>query len=76
MLVACPGLSVLVTSRSPLRILGEHLLPVPMLSLPTRMGADEMDALAGAEAVQLFVSRARATCGEFNLTAAERGDSG
>ena len=69
LLVACPGLSVLVTSRSPLHILGEHLLPVPMLSLPTRMGAGETEALARAEAVQLFVSRARAACGEFDLTA-------
>jgi predicted ATPase len=65
LLAACPGLCVLATSRGPLQVVGEHLLPVPMLGLPASVQPDD---LARSEAVQLFLARARAACGEFELT--------
>src|SRR5207237_10213424 len=51
----CPGLQALVTSRAPLRVRGEHELPVPPLS---------EDA-----AVQVFLERARAAAPHFRVTA-------
>lgn len=56
LLVACPGLKVLVTSRAPLRISGEHLMAVPPLALPTEDSA----ATERSEAVRLFTARAQA----------------
>ena len=52
----CPGVSVLATSREPLRIAGEHVYRVPSLSVPEEL-ADPV-RLARSEAVQLFVERA------------------
>jgi predicted ATPase len=46
LLMRCPGLRLLVTSRAPLRIEGEHELP--------------LDPLPDADAVTLFLERARA----------------
>jgi len=62
---ACPGVSVLVTSRAPLRIRGERVVSVPALSLPP----SEADAAAveSSEAGRLFVERARDTHPEFEL---------
>lgn len=48
-----PGLAVLATSRAPLRLRGEHQVPIGPLGLPD--GSD----VAGSAAVQLFVERAR-----------------
>ena len=63
----CPGLRVLVTSRGPLQVVGEYLLPVPTLGLPETASSQD---LGRSEAVQLFVARARAACGEFDVTSA------
>jgi predicted ATPase len=60
LLAAAPGLHLLVTSRIPLGLYGEHQLRVPPLSLP----GPHTDP-AAAEAVQLFCDRARATCPRF-----------
>jgi predicted ATPase len=67
LLFECPGLSALVTSRSPLMLIGEHLTQVPPLGLPDRMHY-QVEDLARCDAVQLLVSRAAAACGEFDLT--------
>ena len=64
LLAACPRVSLLVTSRAPLAVQGEQELPVPPLSIPTRLDADA----AESEAVQLFVQRARAVRPDFALT--------
>jgi predicted ATPase/DNA-binding CsgD family transcriptional regulator len=68
LLAECPALSVLATSRSPLHLSGEYALPVPTLTLPNRVQADRFEDLEHYEAVQLFMRRARAACGEFSLT--------
>jgi predicted ATPase len=60
---ACPGLTVLATSRAPLRLTGERQFPLgPLPSL-----ADEHGPSA---AVELFYQRARAVAPHFELTEA------
>lgn len=66
LLARCPNLTVLITSREPLRISGEHEYPVPMLSLPAQ--ASSLEALRDSEAVELFVQRAQAVKPDFALT--------
>ncbi|HET7339128.1 MAG TPA: LuxR C-terminal-related transcriptional regulator [Candidatus Dormibacteraeota bacterium] len=61
-----PGVTLVATSREPLGIQGEHVVPVPPLQLPAA-GADP--AATQSEAVTLFVERARAASGSFELTA-------
>jgi len=69
LLATCPGLTIVATSRAPLRLSGEHVFPVPPLSLPA---AGREVSLAAAEtqrsdAVLLFVQRAQSTRPEFAL---------
>jgi len=65
---AAPGLRVIATSREPLDVPGEHLVPIPPLELPTADG----DRLGQNEAVMLFVERAAAASGTFELTASNQ----
>ena len=67
LLAHCPHLKLLVSSRESLRIDGEHEFPVPPMSLPDR-SASASD-LAGSEAAQLFIQRARAVKPGFEVTA-------
>ena len=66
---AAPGLRVLATSREPLSAAGEHVVPVPPLELPSAGGAEPLSRLRQNEAVTLFVERAAAASGSFELTA-------
>ena len=59
--------AVLVTSRVPLHLFGEEEYEVPTLSVPDRTAGTSPSALGEAEAVRLFVARARAVFGEFEL---------
>jgi predicted ATPase/transcriptional regulator with XRE-family HTH domain len=63
----CPGLTVLVTSRTALRIYGEHQFPVPPLLMPDQTIASATE-LAQFPAVSLFYQRARAVSPAFALT--------
>ena len=67
-LAAAPGVKVLTTSRTPLRISGEHEFPVPPLSLPQAGAARDVEDLKHNEAVRLFVERAQAARPDFELT--------
>lgn len=67
LLDVAPTVSVLVTSREPLRIGGEHCFAVPGLRLPRDSPADDAGALLENDAVVLFAERARAAGGGFAL---------
>lgn len=81
----CPNLTCIVTTRTPLRVSGEQEYPVPglpappdtgrlsevdRLNLPRALRDLDLEALAGFEAVRLFVTRASAVRPDFALTAA------
>jgi predicted ATPase len=68
LLVACPMLTVLVTSRAILRVSGEHAFALPPLTLPDQDRPSTFDRLAEAEAVRLFIARATAANSDFALT--------
>ncbi len=68
LLAACPRLTIRVTSRVALRVSGEHRFIVPPLDLPADDAARSPDRLREAEAVRLFVDRARAAASDFALT--------
>ena len=59
---------LLVTSREPLRIRGEQVLPVPPLATPRLSAEMGVRDVAGHEAVALFVARARENDPEFQLS--------
>jgi predicted ATPase/transcriptional regulator with XRE-family HTH domain len=58
---SCPGLTVLATSRSPLKLSGEWQFPVPPLSLAEGASPER------SPAVRLFDERARAVSPDFEL---------
>ena len=68
LVAACPRLTLLVTSRALLRVSGEHVVTVAPLGLPVMDRGDAAEVIAGCEAVQLFVARARAARSGFTLT--------
>jgi predicted ATPase len=68
LLVAAPGLVVLVTSRAVLRLTGEYELCVPPLPVPPPGRVRDAADLQGYASVRLFVARARAAAPGFELT--------
>jgi predicted ATPase len=68
LLRACPRLSILVTSRAPLHISGEHEFPVPPLATPDLNQLLESEALSEYAAIALFLQRARMTRPDFQVT--------
>jgi predicted ATPase/class 3 adenylate cyclase len=64
---ASPGLKIIASSREALGIIGETVYHVPSLSVPD-IGQVSVDALAGCEAVQLFVQIAAMNRSHFTLT--------
>jgi predicted ATPase/DNA-binding XRE family transcriptional regulator len=77
LLVVCPWLTILCTSRQPLRIRGERQYPVPPLAVPEPPAAI-LPALTTADALRypaiaLFVERAQAVAPGFALNDAEAG---
>jgi predicted ATPase len=68
LLARCPEVSILATSRAPLKVRGEQLVPVGPLELHADHGPAGLDA---SPAVQLFVDRARSVRPTFALADAE-----
>ncbi len=66
LLARAPAVTLVATSREPLRIAGEHLVDVPPLPVPASVPADAASALAH-DAVALFVARAAAADAGFAL---------
>lgn len=67
----CPGVSILATSREPLKLEGERSWAVPPLSLPehaARTSAEVHAKITQSEAVRLFNERAGAAFPAFELT--------
>ena len=60
----CPGLSVLATSRAPLRVRAERVVALDPLPVPER---DDVTAVAASPAAQVFLERAAAAGGAIAL---------
>ncbi len=70
LLAAARQLKLLVTSRTPLHLSGEHEFPVPPLTLPDPAHLPELASMSEYEAVALFVDRAQAVRADFAVTRA------
>jgi predicted ATPase/DNA-binding XRE family transcriptional regulator len=68
LLMACPGVQALVTSRIALRVRGERLYPVPPLLLPNLARLPPVADLAGIPTVALFLERAQAVMPGFAIS--------
>ena len=66
------GVRVVTTSREPLQVSGEHVVPVPPLELPRGDGEEPLGQLRQNEAVMLFTERAAAASGAFELSTSNR----
>lgn len=62
LLAGCPGLSILATSREPLDVAGEHVVPLQPLAVPS---SDHPIDIEASPAVQLFLARAPAGASEL-----------
>jgi predicted ATPase/DNA-binding CsgD family transcriptional regulator len=71
-LLACPSVTILVTSRAVLHVQGEQEYPVPPLALPHLNQVAEGDDLSRYAAINLFLHRARAVSPTFEMTADNR----
>jgi predicted ATPase/DNA-binding XRE family transcriptional regulator len=70
LLMSCPTLVVLVTSRAPLRIRAEHEYPLRPLQVPDLSHLPTVAEVEHISSVQLFVERAQAAAPSFTLTQA------
>lgn len=66
LLNAAPGVQVLATSRSPLRLSDEQILPVAPLELP--QGSRSFELLRNSESIHFFIARANTSSPGFELT--------
>jgi len=68
LLASCPGLRVLVTSRTVLHVRGERVYEAPPRVVPDRARMHDAAAVAGCAATQLFLARAREIVPDLALT--------
>ena len=67
LLARAPKISVLITSRSPLRVYGEREYPVPPLGVPDPKHLPSLAGLSQFESVALFIERAMAVRPDFTV---------
>ena len=67
LLAACPRLTILATSRAPLRLSGEQCFPTLPLALPSAGEPPVLEGLRDYDAIALFVERARQVRPSFAL---------
>ncbi|MDQ2716955.1 MAG: NB-ARC domain-containing protein, partial [Chloroflexota bacterium] len=70
LLLRCPLLKILITSRTVLHLRGEQEFPVPPLSLPGISKPGELEAFTRSSAIALFCQRAQEVKPDFRLTLA------
>ena len=70
LLIACPRLKVIVTSRAVLHVRGEQEFAVPPLAVPDPKHLPDLKTLSQYEAVTLFILRAQAVKPEFQVSTA------
>jgi len=68
LLRSCPDLQILATSRAPLHIVGEAVLPVPPMAAPEPDRSGGVAGLSRYDAVALFTERAAAAVPDFAVT--------
>lgn len=68
LLRSCPDLQILATSRAPLRVMGEAVLPVRPMAAPEPERGGGLAGLSRYDAVALFTERAVAAVPDFVLT--------
>jgi predicted ATPase/DNA-binding XRE family transcriptional regulator len=68
LLMACPRVKALVSSRTPLNVRGERTFPVAPLALPNVQQMRSLEELLQAPTVALFVDRAGAAWLDFTIT--------
>lgn len=72
LLRAAPNLRVIATSREPLQVAGEQVIPLSPLELPRGDGTEPLGQLQQNEAVALFCERAAGASGLFELTSSNQ----
>ena len=68
LLMACPELKILVTSRAVLHLEGEYVYKVPPLAVPDVQHLPAQDSLSQVASVALFAEQAQANQSDFELT--------
>ncbi len=69
LLLSCPQLKFIVTSREPLRLRGEQIFPVPPLQLPDTSSLEkEFSEIIKNESVQFFAERAQSVKPDFQIS--------
>jgi predicted ATPase len=67
LLASAAGLKTIVTSRSSLRLQGEHEFPVPPLQVPEALRLISVETVAHSAAARLFIERAQAVIPNFQM---------
>jgi predicted ATPase len=72
-LLSAAAVKILVTSREPLRVQGEHIFEVPPLPLPVGSQHSPVEVVSQYGAVALFIDRGSEISSDFRLTESNAG---